>query len=524
MGCSSCNTKDGKPGGCKGNGSCSTGGCNRMNVFPWISEQLLPVDQGFHIVEVSFSKGNRKEFFQLPESPMFETGDWVAVQAQFGQDIGQITLSGELVKAQLLKKGVKDTSQLGSILRHTTEDEMDAYWSFKEREKEVTIQARVIAYSLGLDMKMGNVEFQGDGKKITFYYSADDRVDFRELIKVYAQEFKTKIEMRQIGARQEAAKVGGIGACGRELCCSSWLTSFSSVNTQAARYQQLSINQSKLSGQCGRLKCCLNYELDTYLDALSHFPKRVEVLKLAEGTSKLLKLDIFKGLMYYTNPKKSGFKALTIERVNEIKAMNERGEFPETLQDDEPVVVHPLQKSIDHDLAGQISLDSLEKAERQKRRKKRPKPKRNPNQPTGQNEGRPNQKTRSSDDKRPQGKRKPRPQQEGNKEQPEQANQKPRSREDKKPRPQRTDNRENPNNKEQSGERKPRPQRQNKGPRPQKQGQSEGPNEANKGPRPTKGQSTEGKPEGDRPKKRRNPRRKPPQGGDSAPKPPKSDA
>jgi cell fate regulator YaaT (PSP1 superfamily) len=239
----------------------------------------------------------------------------------------------------------------------------------KSRERDALIRSRAIARQLKLDMKMSEVEIQADGRKATFFYIADDRVDFRELIKLYAGEFRLKVEMRQIGARQEAAKVGGIGSCGRELCCSTWLSDFKSVNTTAARYQNLSINQSKLSGQCGRLKCCLNYELDTYLDALQNFPDNAESLQVAKGTASLIKKDIFKNLMWYVLPDSNKQFPLTIERVRKIRQMNMRNEIPDGL---EPVEISATkdkepEESGFVDLVGQISLKTLEKADRKKR-------------------------------------------------------------------------------------------------------------------------------------------------------------
>jgi len=230
------------------------------------------------------------------------------------------------------------------------------------------IRSRAIAKQLKLDMKISQVEMQADGRKATFFYIADGRVDFRELIKVYASEFKVKVEMRQIGARQEAGKVGGIGSCGRELCCSTWLTDFKSVNTAAARYQNLSINQTKLSGQCGRLKCCLNYELDTYLDALQHFPDNCDVIKVAKGNAFLIKKDIFKNLMWYTLPDSNKQYPLSIERVVKIRSLNQQGVFPEELEPVEVTSSKPKEIEPEFaDLVGQISLQTLEKADRKRR-------------------------------------------------------------------------------------------------------------------------------------------------------------
>ena len=285
MGCGSCGTASGgKPSGCKSNGGCSTGGCNRMNTYDWLMN--LPIsdaDTACRVVEISFNNGSRKDFYRNNALQFFEKGDLVAVEGVSGFDVGEVSLTGELVRLQLKKKGVDEFSaEMKKILRRATDRDIDIWKQNKAREKEALIRSRAIAKQLNLNMKMSEVEIQADGKKATFFYIADDRVDFRELIKVYASEFNVKVEMRQIGARQEAGKVGGIGSCGRELCCATWLTDFKSVNTTAARYQNLSINQTKLSGQCGRLKCCLNYELDTYLDALQGFPENADMLRVTK--------------------------------------------------------------------------------------------------------------------------------------------------------------------------------------------------------------------------------------------------
>ena len=257
MGCSSCSTaKGGKPSGCKSNGGCSTGGCNRLNVHDWLAN--LPIndlDSGCRIVEVSFNQGSRKDFYRNTTTHLFEKGDTVSVEGVSGFDVGEISMTGEMVRLQMKKKGVEENNpEIKKVLRRASDKDLEIQQQNKAREKDALIRSRAIARQLKLEMKMSEVEIQADGRKATFFYIADDRVDFRELIKLYAGEFRLKVEMRQIGARQEAAKVGGIGSCGRELCCSTWLSDFKSVNTTAARYQNLSINQSKLSGQCGRLK------------------------------------------------------------------------------------------------------------------------------------------------------------------------------------------------------------------------------------------------------------------------------
>jgi cell fate regulator YaaT (PSP1 superfamily) len=371
MGCSNCGTaKGGKPSGCKSNGGCSTGGCNRLNVHDWLAN--LPFsdpDSGCRIIEISFNQGSRKDFYRNTTMQLFEKGDMVSVEGVSGFDVGEVSMTGEMVRLQMKKKNVEENNpEIKKILRRANDKDLDVMKQNKAREKDALTRARAIARQLKLDMKMSEVEIQADGRKATFFYIADDRVDFRELIKLYAGEFRLKVEMRQIGARQEAAKVGGIGSCGRELCCSTWLSDFKSVNTTAARYQNLSINQSKLSGQCGRLKCCLNYELDTYLDALQNFPDNAETLQVAKGTAILIKKDIFKNLMWYVLPDSNKQYPLTIERVRKIRQLNLQNNVPESL---EPVEVSTGKPKEDEggfvDLVGQISLKTLEKADRKKR-------------------------------------------------------------------------------------------------------------------------------------------------------------
>jgi cell fate regulator YaaT (PSP1 superfamily) len=376
MSCTSCSTaSNGKPGGCKSNGGCSTGGCNRMNTHDWLRNlPMSDVASACKVMEVSFSQGTRKDFFRNAALHPYEKGDLISVEGVSGFDVGEVSLTGEIVRLQMKKRNVKeDNPEMKKVLRIATDRDIDIWKQNKAREPEAVIRSRAIARQLKLDMKISQVEMQADGRKATFFYIADGRVDFRELIKVYAGEFRLKVEMRQIGARQEAGKVGGIGSCGRELCCSTWLTDFKSVNTAAARYQNLSINQTKLSGQCGRLKCCLNYELDTYLDALQHFPDGCDVIQVAKGNAFLIKKDIFKNLMWYTLPDSNKQYPLTIERVKKIKLQNQEGVIPDELgavditssktKEEEPEFV---------ELVGQISLKSLDKAADKKRRQNQP--------------------------------------------------------------------------------------------------------------------------------------------------------
>ena len=387
MGCSSCGTGGDKAPGCKSNGGCSSGGCNRMNVHDWLTNlPISDIESSCRVIEVSFNNGSRKDYFRNHTVQVFDKGDMVSVEGVSGFDVGTVNLTGEVVRLQLKKKGVNEFDQeMRKVLRRSVDRDIEMMKQNKAREREAVIRSRAIAKQLNLDMKISEVEFQADGRKATFFYIADDRVDFRELIKIYAKEFKVKVEMRQIGARQEAGKVGGIGSCGRELCCSTWLTDFKSVNTTAARYQNLSINQSKLSGQCGRLKCCLNYELDTYLDALQAFPDNGDTLQVAKGTAILIKKDIFRNLMWYILPDSSKQYPLTIERVKKIKSENSKNIIPQELEAVE--VTSNKIKEVEPefvDVVGQISLRSLDKAEKKKRFSGQPQQQQrrgNPNQP-----------------------------------------------------------------------------------------------------------------------------------------------
>lgn len=423
MSCGSCGTSSGTPSGCKSNGHCESGGCSKMEVYDWLADLGLP-EQKFNIYELSFKNGARKGYFRNDKKIELYTGDMVVVDATSGYDIGKISLSGELVKIQMKKYKVKeDDEEIKSILRIAKEHELKLLDDARSKEKETMLSARILARNLGLQMKLGDVEYQADHKKATFYYTADGRVDFRELIKVLATEFKVRIEMRQIGARQEAGRVGGIGACGRELCCSSWLTSFKSVNTSAARYQNLSINQSKLSGQCGRLKCCLNYELDSYLDALKHFPEKADQIETEAGIAYSVKTDVLKGLIFYAYPKTGTFYPVPIETVRTILEMNTAGKKPKDLL--EIAEVEEKEEVIEYaDVVGHISLKSLEKSSKNSKNKKKPfnqnkteqnlqpqqqkqNPNRNPNQQQQQNNqdtkpnNHPNQQNQNRNNRRP---------------------------------------------------------------------------------------------------------------------------
>ena len=410
MSCTSCSTaSNGKPGGCKSNGGCSTGGCNRMNTHDWLRNlPMSDVASACKVMEVTFNQGTRKDFFRNAALQPYEKGDLISVEGISGFDVGEVSLTGEIVRLQMKKRNVKeDNPEMKKVLRIATDRDIDIWKQNKVREPEAVIRSRAIARQLKLDMKISQVEMQADGRKATFFYIADGRVDFRELIKIYASEFKLKVEMRQIGARQEAGKVGGIGSCGRELCCSTWLTDFKSVNTAAARYQNLSINQTKLSGQCGRLKCCLNYELDTYLDALQHFPDNCDVIQVAKGNAFLVKKDIFKNLMWYTLPDSNKQYPLSIERVNKIKSLNQEGIRPDNLEPVEVVSSKAVEKEPEFvELVGQISLKSLDKAAEQKRRQAG----QQSNQSTGSGGQRPQQRGQGGNQQRNQGGQQQRPQ------------------------------------------------------------------------------------------------------------------
>lgn len=334
MGCGNCGSGGcgTQPAGCKNNGNCGTSGCNKMDVFDWLTGMERTASGETEYVEVRF-KNTRKEIFKNPEHLSLIVGEAVAVEASTGHDIGMVSLTGELVKFQMKKAGLSAKSRdIKKIYRKATDEDLEIYRAARDQEEATMIKARRIVRDLGLSMKISDVEYQGDNTKASFYYIADERIDFRELIKVLADTFRLRIDMRQIGARQEAGRVGGIGSCGRELCCSTWLTDFRSVSTAAARYQQLSINPMKLAGQCGKLKCCLNYELDSYMDAIKDFPDHRKKLKTKKGVAFHQKSDIFKGMMWYSyEDNMSEFIPLEVDRVREVIAMNEGGKLADDL-------------------------------------------------------------------------------------------------------------------------------------------------------------------------------------------------
>jgi cell fate regulator YaaT (PSP1 superfamily) len=401
MACTNCGTA--KPAGCRSNGGCATGGCNKMNVFDWLSHLDIPPDEPFNVVEVRFKNG-KKEFFRNSEGFALETGDPVVVEMPTGYHIGYVSLRGELVRLQMRKQRLAEDAELPRILRLPTEADMQKFQEAKNREMPTLFRTREIIRELGMQMKLNDVEYQADQTKATFYYTADGRVDFRELIKILASEFKIRVEMRQISLRQEAARLGGIGVCGRELCCSTWLSDFKSVATSAARYQNLSLNPAKLSGQCGRLKCCLNYELDTYVEALKDIPQ-VEVLKTAKGDAYLRKTDIFKKILWFSYENESTWYPLSVERVREIMKMNEEGQMPELLQettllDDDEAIEEAIENDISTDLERvEVRMKESEDAKPKKKRRKKSKNRKKQQEGNGKNTTRDQaQKSEASND------------------------------------------------------------------------------------------------------------------------------
>jgi cell fate regulator YaaT (PSP1 superfamily) len=376
MACNSCSTSDGgAPKGCKNNGTCGTDSCNKLTVFDWLANMSLPSGQEpFDCVEVRFKNG-RKEFYRNSEKLTLSIGDIVATEASPGHDIGIVTLTGELVRVQMKKKRVSVTSpEITKIYRKASQKDIDIWSNARDKEEPMKVRARELAISHKLEMKISDIEFQGDGSKATFFYTANDRVDFRLLIKDFAKAFSARIEMKQVGFRQEASRLGGIGSCGRELCCSTWLTDFRSVNTSAARYQQLSLNPQKLAGQCGKLKCCLNYELDTYMDALQNFPSFDTKLVTEKGEAICQKQDIFKGLMWfaYTN-NFAQWHVLKIEQVQEIIEENKLKNKVSSLEDYALEIITEPEKNFNNAM-GQESLTRFDQPARKKKNNKKRKP------------------------------------------------------------------------------------------------------------------------------------------------------
>ena len=383
MACTNCSTgaKDGTPKGCKNNGTCGTDSCNKLTVFDWLANMTLPGGQEpFNAVEIRFKNG-RKEFFRNTEKITLSIGDVVATEASPGHDIGIVSLTGELVKVQMKKKGENPDAELAKVYRKASQKDIDIWSQCREKEEKIKVKAREIAIHLKLEMKISDIEFQGDGSKATFYYTANDRVDFRQLIKEFAREFSIRIEMKQVGFRQEASRLGGIGSCGRELCCSTWLTDFRSVNTSAARYQQLSLNPQKLAGQCGKLKCCLNYELDTYLDALKHIPDMDTKLYTEKGDAFCQKIDIFKELMWFSyanNP--AHWHVLPVAQVEEILTVNKKKERVTSLEDFVIEVIPTIEKTYQN-VVGQDSLTRFDQPAKKNNKKKKKNFNKKPNAP-----------------------------------------------------------------------------------------------------------------------------------------------
>ncbi len=370
MACNSCSTgKDGQPTGCKNNGTCGTDSCNKLTVFDWLSNMSLPNGEApFNWIEVRFKNG-RKHYYKNTENLSLSIGDVVATQAQAGHDVGMATLTGELVRVQMKRKKIEeDSNEVLKIYRKATQKDIDIWSAARDKEEAMKVRARQFAIDLKLQMKISDIEYQGDASKATFYYTAEERVDFRELIKVFAKEFRTRIEMKQVGFRQEAARLGGIGSCGRELCCSTWLTDFRSVSTSSARFQQLSLNPQKLAGQCGKLKCCLNYELDTYLDALKDFPKTDIKLQTEKGIAVCQKTDIFKGHMWYAYEGEwMNWHKLTTDQANEIIDINSKNKKVASLEE----YAEDLIEDTKNDFENVVGQDSLTRFDSPRRKKKR---------------------------------------------------------------------------------------------------------------------------------------------------------
>jgi len=372
MGCSNCGSSNSVPNGCKSNGSCGTGGCGKLPVFDWLANVELPNGQStYDIVEIRF-KNSRKTFFRNIKNIPLLVGDVVVVDANPGYDMGVVSVVGELARIQVRKKTSNfKAHEARSIKNKATKENIEKWQSARDREVETMLKARQIASEVGLKMKISDVEYQADGTKAMFYYTADERVDFRELIRELAEFFKVKIEMKQIGVRQEAARLGGIGSCGRELCCSTWLTDFRSVSTASARYQQLSLNPEKLAGQCGKLKCCLNFELDTYVDALKSFPRTDIKLNTAKGKAFHIKTDVFKKQMWYlyengSEGAGSGFIPIKPDKVREIIKMNKDGKKPHDLKD----FMEAVEEKVP-DYTNVVGQDSLNRFEHVFKRKKK---------------------------------------------------------------------------------------------------------------------------------------------------------
>ena len=362
--------------GCGTSGGCSTcevsenRGCGVSSVFDWLYQIDESKSDNSKLVEVQF-KGDRKDFYTNTKQINIKHGDLVVVEGQTsGHDLGKVTMIGELVMLQIKRKNRNtEKTPIKQLYRVASEMDVSKWKNAVNNEDSVLRGAKKIIQDYKLDMKLSNVEIQADNSKATFYYTADKRVDFRELIREYSRQFGYKVEMRQIGIRQEAAKIGGLGSCGRELCCSTWMTEFPTVSTSAARYQQLSINPQKISGQCGRLKCCLNFELDGYTEALKDFPNTKTQLKSKKGVAKFIKLDVFRREMFYFNPESPiDFIKIPVDGVKQIIALNKKGEIPESFED---FVVEEQASVSFEDAVGQDSISRFDKKFKSKRAKRR---------------------------------------------------------------------------------------------------------------------------------------------------------
>jgi cell fate regulator YaaT (PSP1 superfamily) len=528
MACTSCGTKEGgTPGGCKSNGTCGTSGCNALNVYDWFKDMDLPSGyKPFNVVEVRF-KGSRKEFFRNTNNLELYTGDYVCVDSSIGFDIGTVSATGEIVRLQLKKYRVReDSDEMRGIQRVASERDMERQKEAKSKEDQTLERARTIAFSLNLQMKISDIEIQGDGRKAIFFYTAETRVDFRELIKRYADEFKLKIEMRHISYREEASRLGGTGVCGRELCCSTWLTDYKQVNTGAARVQNLSINMEKLAGQCGRLKCCLNYELDQYVEAIDAFPKaKVVKLDTVAGVAYARKTDILKKLMWFSYDDNQTWVALPVDKVNEVMEENKGGKQSASLQDLAPAsaVLEKLGNGGDdrnNDFIGNSELLSDDEFALKKRGPERGdqrngdrrkggndrRPENRGPRPAGENRGpRPGGENRGPrpDNRGPRPEGGPRPAGENRGPRPDNRGPRPEGG----PRPVGENRGPRPDNRGPRPEGGPRPGGENRGPRPDNRGprpsgENRGPRPDNRGPRPEGGPRPGGENRGPRPDNR----------------------
>lgn len=518
MGCESCSSsKDGVPAGCNNNGSCRTGCGNMLDVYDWLSNIYYVDDVVRHpLVEVRF-KGTRKGFFRNVNNLVIEIGQKVVVEtAMGGHDVGEVSLVGPLIKVQMKKYSIpENSSEIRKVYRVANDHDLDRWREAKAREYVTQMKSREYARQLGLQMKISDVEFQGDNSKATFYYTADGRVDFRELIKIFAKNFRIKVEMRQIGLRQEAGRLGGIGSCGRELCCSTWLTDFNSVPTTAARYQNLFLNPLKLSGQCGRLKCCLNYELDTYMEALEDFPDENVVLNTTNGRARVVKTDILKGIMFFILEEDPTHKFMPID-VQDVKEMIEQQNDGKKVvfEDFEDAVIEEAPVAKEIAISGDIVADDLDRFDKKKKPKNK---RRNQNKNKGKRpqaggnregegqKGPENRNNRGGDKNRD---NRPRGEKQGNKPRNERKDGKPGAerQQDGKPRAERQQNKPR-------GERKDRPQGE-RSPKPRRDKQGEPGNR----PQGNRKPNTEGEQKQDRPKNRNNRNRKPKKEGGNSPK------